>query len=349
MKIEKIFSQQYSAMELQYIKMTNRNGAQVVLCNVGAGIVSIEVPDRNGNLVDVALGYKNPADYFGDAPCMGKTPGRCANRIAYARFTLNEKEYHLDANINGIHHLHGGANGFANQLWETYIEEDSVSFQHISPDGAQGYPASIEAKVTYRWNEDNQLIIQFHAVSSDDTVVNLTNHVYFNLAGENSGSVLEHTLQLNASQWLPANNELIVTGEIADVAETPMDFRIAKPIGRDIYSDFDALKKGKGYDSCWVINGWSAGKLCPVAILSDEKTGITLEVFSTQPGVQIYTGNWLSGSPESKSGRSYNDYDGIAIECQAFPDSPNKPHFPSVVLRKNDCYEQTIIFQFQNS
>jgi len=298
-------------------------------------------------MVDVALGYRNPEDYFGDGPCMGKTPGRFANRIAYACFTLNGKEYHLDAN-KGIHHLHGGSNGFSNQLWDTIIEEDSVSFKYISPDGEQGYPASMEATVTYRWNDEDQLIIQFDAVSQDDTVVNLTNHAYFNLAGENSGTILEHTLQLNASQWLPANDDLIVTGEFADVANTPMDFRIAKPIGRDIHSDFDALKKGKGYDTCWVIDGWSAGKLSPIATLHSEVTGITLEVFSTQPGVQIYTGNWLAGSPESKSGRSYNDYDGVAIECQAFPDSPNKPHFPSVVLRKNAHYKQIIIFQFKN-
>jgi aldose 1-epimerase len=332
----------------QLFKLTNKNGATVVLCNIGAGIVSIEVPDANGKLTDVSLGYKNINDYFGDGPCMGKTPGRFANRIANARFSLNGREHKLAANVGGVHHLHGGANGFANKIWDERDDNGKVSFTLTSPDGDEGYPGTLTATVTYEWNDHNELIIHYSATSDADTVINLTNHAYFNLNGENSGSALEHTLKLFASRWLPASNELITTGELATVKGTPMDFTTAKPIGQDIKADFDALKFGKGYDSCWVIDDWQPGVLKKTAELRSPKSGIRLEALTTQPAMQIYTGNWLAGSPESKSGRSYNDYDGVAIECQAFPDAPNKPTFPSAVLRKGEEYKHTIVFRFSN-
>jgi aldose 1-epimerase len=344
--IEKTLAQPLPKGEGQVFTLTNSSGGAVSLCNIGAGIVSIVVSDRKGDPVDVALGYRRIEDYLGDGPCMGKTPGRVANRIANARFSLNGKEYRLNANVGGIHHLHGGANGFANRIWDARIENAKVIFTLVSDDGDQGYPGTLTTTVTYEWNERNELTIRYAAVSDADTVVNLTNHAYFNLAGENSGSVLEHTLRLYASRWLPASNELITTGEIASVKGTPMDFTTAKPLGQEINAAFDALKFGKGYDSSWVVDDWQAGVLKKIAELHSDVSGITLEVLTTQPALQIYTGNWLGGSPESKSGRSYNDYDGVAMECQNFPDAPNKPAFPSAVLRKGERYEQSIVFKF---
>lgn len=349
MATEQLLSQAHPCGALQLFKITNSRGAAVTLCNIGAGVVAIEVPDASGRPTDVVLGYKRIEDYFGDGPCMGKTPGRFANRIANARFTLNGVEYKLNANIGGVHHLHGGANGFANKRWEGRIADEKVVFTLVSPDGDEGYPGTLTATVAYAWNDRNELRVELSALADADTVINLTNHAYFNLNGENSGSVLEHTLRLFASHWLPASDELITTGEIAPVAGTPMDFTTAKPLGQDIRADFAALKNGKGYDSCWVSDNRQPGVLKSMAVLHSPRSGITLEVVSTQPAMQIYTGNWLSGSPESKSGRPYNDYDGVAIECQAYPDAPNKPAFPSPVLRKGRQYAHTILFRFSTN
>ncbi|MDR1680245.1 MAG: galactose mutarotase [Prevotellaceae bacterium] len=346
MEIVQILSQEHPLGELQLFKVTNRNGASVTLCNIGAGIVSIEVPDASGKLTDVVLGYKHIEDYFGDGPCMGKTPGRFANRIANARFTLNGTEYKLNANVGGVHHLHGGENGFANKLWTGRIANDEVVFTLVSPDGDQGYPGTLTATVSYRWKEMNELSIKLHAVSDADTIINLTNHAYFNLNGENSGSILDHILQLYATHWLPATEELITTGEITPVYGTAMDFTKPKRIGQDIFADLPQLKNGKGYDNCWVTDNAPIGQWKAIAVLHSPQSGITLQIGTSLKAMQVYTGNWLSGSPESKSGRSYNDYDGVAIECQSWPDAPNKPDFPLTVLRKGDSYEHLISYYF---
>ncbi|MDR2361638.1 MAG: galactose mutarotase [Prevotellaceae bacterium] len=346
MKIIQTLSQKHPSGELQLFKITNRSGANVTLCNIGAGVVSIEVPDISGKLTDVVLGYKHIEDYFGDGPCMGKTPGRFANRIGNARFTLNGVEYKLNANAGGVHHLHGGANGFANKCWQGRIDGDRVLFSLTSLDGDEGYPGTLTATVAYSWKENNELLIELAAESDADTIINLTNHTYFNLNGENSGSILDHILLLYATHWLPATEELITTGEIAPVNNTPMDFTEPKRIGQDINADFAPLKNGKGYDSCWITDSASIGRQTTIAVLHSPLSGITLEVGTTLKALQVYTGNWLSGSPESKSGRSYNDYDGVALECQQWPDAPNKPNFPSSVLFKGKRYEHSISFFF---
>ena len=201
--------------------------------------------------------------------------------------------------------------------------------------------------VKYTWNDACELRADFEAVCDADTIVNLTNHAYFNLAGENTGSVLDHKLWLAAANYVPTDDTLIPTGEVAVVAGTPMDFTQAKAIGRDIKTDFPALNYGKGYDNCWVVDDWKKGELKHVATLSEAKSGRVLEVFTTQPAAQVYTGNWLAGSPISKSGSSYNDYDGVAIECQGMPDAPNKPNFPCQQLRPGEEYKETIIFKFK--
>ncbi len=326
--------------------LTNSTGASVEVSNLGAGITSIVVPDKDGNMADVVLGYKNKEDYLSDGPCAGKTPGRFANRIANGFFKIGNKEYHLATN-NGPNALHGGPMGFANLLWNHEVKNDSIVFTLESKDGDEGYPGTLNTTVEYSWSEDNELMIKYNASTDAPTVVNLTNHAYFNLDGENSGSVLDHILQLNSTKYLPTDQTLVPTGVFDDVTGTPMDFIEPKKLSKDIQVEFAALKYGKGYDNCWVINDWIPGKEKIAAILYSQKSGRELTVITTQPAVQIYTGNWLKGSPISKSGNHYEDYDGVAIECQGMPDAPNKPQFPSQLLRPGEEYKQSIKFSFK--
>lgn len=342
---KKVWKRTPDGKEIFLYRITNASGAYVELSSIGAGIVSIVVPDRNGNMADVVIGYEDPMSYFGDGPCAGKCPGRYANRIAKGHFTLDGKEYSLPVN-NACNHLHGGPNGFQNQVWESRVEGESVEFMYFSEDGEAGYPGNLKVVAHYEWSDDNELALTFTGETDAPTVVNLTNHSYFNLDGEGSGTVLHHVLKLNASEYLPTDETLIPLGEPADVAGTPMDFVNAKELGRDIQADFPALKYGKGYDNCYVIDGAESGQLQTAAELYSPSSGRVLEVVTTQPGVQIYTGNWLNGCPVGKNGHIYHDYDAVAIECQHYPDSPNKQEYPSVVLRPNEVFEQAIIFAF---
>ena len=331
--------------EIYLYTLKNASGAYVQLGSVGAAIVSVVVPDKEGKLADVVIGYKDPLSYFADGPCSGKIPGRYANRIAKGKFTLDGVEYTLPVN-NGPNHLHGGPKGFQNQVWDSRIEGDAVEFMYYAEDGEAGYPGNLKVVAHYTWGEDNSLKLVLTAETDKPTVVNLTNHAYFNLDGESSGSVLQHRLELNASQWLPTDNNLIPLGAPEDVAGTPMDFVEAKPIGQDIQADFPALKYGKGYDNCYLIDGYMSGQLSEAAQLWAARSGRHLTVLTTQPAVQIYSGNWLKGSPVGKGGRSYEDYDAVAIECQHAPDSPNKTDYPSTVLRPGEVFEEAIIWAF---
>ncbi len=334
--------------DITLVTLTNAGGAKVVLSSLGAGIVAVEVPDREGTMADVVLGYADPADYYYDGPCAGKVPGRYANRIARGHFQLDGKDYHLAIN-NGPNALHGGPEGFQNQIWDVEILEDNrVKFTYHAADGEEGYPGNLTATATYSWSDANELHLELGAETDAPTVVNLTNHAYFNLAGHNSGSVLDHKLTLDAHLFLPTDETLIPVGDLVSVKNTPMDFTTEKTIGADIKAEFPALEYGKGYDNCWVIDGWNKGTNRRAARLEDPKSGRVLEVFTTQPGVQVYTGNWLDGSPKNKCGRPYNDYDGVAIECQGFPDAINKPQFPNVVLRPGQKFNETITFKFSN-
>lgn len=323
--------------------ITNSSGASVTLSNIGAAIVAINVPDRKGKLGDVVLGYGKAESYFGDGPCAGKCPGRYANRIAKGQFTLDGVQYQLPIN-NGPNHLHGGPAGFQNKVWESRKRKGGVEFKYISEDGEMGYPGKLVVVARYDWSEENELRLSFSARSDAATVVNLTNHVYFNL--NTRGNILRHRLRLNASEYLPTDETLIPLGESEQVAGTPMDFLNTKTIGRDIKKDFTALRYGKGYDACWLIDGYVPGQISEAAELSSEVSGRVLKVYTTQPGVQIYTGNWLEGCPKGKRGRVYHDYDAVAIECQHYPDSPNKPEYPPVVLRPGKVYHEAIIFAF---
>ena len=333
--------------EITVYRLVNAGGASVTLSSVGAGIVGIEVPDGEGRLADVALGYKNPADYFHDGPCAGKVPGRYANRIARGELTVDGKNYQLAIN-NGPNALHGGPEGFQNHIWDCeMVGSDTVVFSLFSPDGDEHYPGNLTARVAYTWSDECILKIELSATTDATTVVNLTNHAYFNLAGENAGSVLDHELQLKATRYLPTDDTLIPSGEMADVAGTPMDFTALKKLGQDIKADFPALNYGKGYDNCWVLDDEpTADGLRLAATLIDSGSRRKLDVLTDQPAVQVYTGNWLSGSPESKSGRSYNDYDGVAIECQGMPDAPHHDNFPSQLLTPDGEYRRVIFFAF---
>lgn len=331
--------------EVTLYTLENKQGAQVVLSSLGAAICRIDVPDRDGNMADVVLGYKNPADYIADGPCMGKVPGRFANRICRGKFTLDGKTYSLAIN-NGPNALHGGPEGFQNQIWESQEKDGGVLFTYKAKDGEEGYPGNMTVNAFYTWSDDDRLTLRLTAETDAKTIVNLTNHVYFNLNGENSGTVLDHRLKLNASRYLPTDETQIPTGELAPVAGTPMDFVEFKAIGADIRADFKPLKIGKGYDHCWVVDNYEKGKLREIAQLVSEKTGRRLTVETTQPGVQVYTGNWLAGCPESISGGAYNDYDGVALECQNFPDAPNHPEFPTAVLMPGEKFDETIVFSF---
>ena len=326
--------------------LTNENGMSVKVINIGAAIVSINVPDKNGDMKEVALGYKTPTDYFRDPAALGKSVGRYANRIAKGRFTLNDIEYKLAIN-NGPNHLHGGPTGFQTQIWEGRIESDFIVLSLLSEDGHEGFPGQLVTQVAFRLSENNELELVYLAQSDKDTIVNLTNHTYFNLNGEGSGDVFGHTLKLNADKFLPTDSTLIPTGEMVDVEGTPMDFREEKAIGKDIKADFEPLTFGKGYDHCWILNNSTTDKkLKEAAELYSSESGILLKVATTQPGVQVYTGNWLDGTGVSKQGKEHKDYEGVAIECQRFPDSPNKPNFPSPILKANTQYEEHIIFAF---
>ena len=325
--------------EIVTYRIVNSRGASVLLSSLGAGILEVNVPNKMGKLENVALGYAKPTDYFEDGPCMGKIPGRYANRIAAGKFSIDGKEYSLAVN-NGPNHLHGGPTGFQNRIWDSCIMPDGVRFTYVSADGEEGYPGELTVTAEYRWTDRNKLLLSLKATTTKDTVVNLTNHAYWNLRGADSGNALDHKLRINARKYLVTDENLTPTGELADVAGTPMDFRKLKAIGSRIRSNFPALVYGKGYDNCWVLDSEEA------VVLKEAVSGRKLTVRTDQPGVQVYTGNWLVGCPVNRSGLRYLDYDGIAIEAQGFPDAPNHPGFPSQLLKPGEEYSRFIEFAF---
>ncbi len=326
--------------------MRNAKGAQVQITNFGAAIVAIKVPDREGRMADVALGYKHPEGYFFDGAASGKSVGRVANRIAFGRMTIEGVEYAMEVN-NGPNHLHGGTKGFANLLWESRVETNRVVMSLVSEDGDQNYPGELTVEAIFDFDDENALEITYLAATDKTTVVNMTNHVYFNLAGEDSGSVLDHELRLNSSKILEMNERQIPTGKVLDVAGTPQDFRAFRAFRPGIEAEFNHIRDFRGYDHPFVIDGWQANILGEVGELREQTSGRCVKVLSSQPSVMIYTGNWLAGGcPETKSGRRYNGYDGVAIECQNYPDAINHPEFPSPILRPGEKYCQKIVFQF---
>ncbi len=325
--------------------LRNDRGAEVRISNFGATIVSATMPDREGRMADVVLGYARPESYFHDGPAAGKSVGRCANRIALGRMTIDGKAYQLEIN-NGQNHLHGGTKNFANRVWESRVETNRVVMTLLSEDGDQGYPGELTVEAVFDFDDDNALELTYRARTDRTTVVNLTNHVYFNLAGEASGDILDHELQLHSSQVPEMNEYQIPTGRMLDVEGTPQDFRTFRAFRPGIDAAFNRIRDFRGYDHPFAIDGWKPGILGEAGTLRDPKSGRTVTVLTSQPSVMIYTGNWLAGSPETKSGGRYEDHAGVAIECQNFPDAVNRPEFPSPLLHPGETYCQKIVFRF---
>jgi aldose 1-epimerase len=325
--------------------LTNAAGMEVRAMTYGAIIMSWKAPDRAGRLGDIVLGFDDPARYLkGDSPYFGAIVGRYGNRIAGARFTLDGKPYTLAAN-DGVNHLHGGTRGFDKVTWNGAIAKDnrgpSVAFTRTSPDGEEGYPGALTMRVTYTLTARNELIVDYQATTDKPTVLNLTQHSYFNLAGD--GDILGHELRLNADRYTPVDKTLIPTGELATVDGTPFDFRKPTPIGARIGSEHTQMQFGRGYDHNWVL-ARSGGGLSPAAELYDPKTGRTLQVSTTEPGLQFYSGNFLDGTLTGKGGQVYKHRSGLCLETQRFPDSPNKPNFPTTVLRPGETYRTQTVF-----
>ena len=327
--------------------MRNERGSEVQLCNVGASIVSVKFADRNGNIEDVALGYKDPMSYFGDGAASGKTVGRVAGRIARGYMVIDGEEYRLEVN-NGPNHLHGGAKGFANRYWEGRVETNRVVFSYVSEDMEQGYPGELVVETIYDFDDEDNLEITFVAKSDKNTVLNLTNHLYWNLHGEGSDkTILDHELRLNCSQVLEMDTVQIPTGKLLDVKGTALDFTSWRKFGDDIDAEFNNIHTYKGYDHCFAVDDWQKNILKEIGELRCEATGRKLTILSSQPGAVLYTGNWLAGGcPITKSGKRYQDYAGVAIECQGYSDAVNHPEFPSIELKAEELYCQKIVFKF---
>lgn len=328
--------------------LTNPAGVEIDVITWGAIVSRIVVPDRTGKKDDVALGFDNLAGYLGEHPYFGAIVGRYGNRIAKGRFTLNGKTYTLAVN-NGPNSLHGGLKGFDKQVWQARpfagADGQSLELTYVSKDGEEGYPGTLRAKVTYTLTPTNTLRIQYEATTDKDTVLNITNHSYFNLAGQAHGDILAHQMQLDADRFTPVDATLIPTGELKAVAGTPFDFRTPAAIGARIDAGDQQIKFGGGYDHNFVING-QAGTLRRAARVTEPSTGRVMEVFTTQPGVQFYTGNFLDGSVKGKGGRAYPRRSGFCLETQHFPDSPNQPAFPSTVLKAGDTFRSTTEYRF---
>lgn len=330
--------------------LTNSHGMVVKVSNHGATITAIEVPDRDGKLADVTLGYESAADYINAAekPYFGCVVGRYGNRIAEGKFTLDGAEYTLATN-NAPNHLHGGNVGFDKVAWEAepVTGANAVRLKYLSKDGEEGYPGNLQCEVTYTLTDDNEIVVDYSATTDKATPVNLTQHAYFNLKGEGDGTILDHELMLNANEFTPVDETLIPTGEFVAVEGTPFDFRSPKKIGRDIDEDHEQLKFGQGYDHNWVIERTKRdGELDLAATLYEPNSGRFLEVFTTEPGIQFYCGNFLQGNLSGKSGKAYVHRGGLCLETQHYPDSPNQPDFPSTILQPGDTYETKTVFKF---
>ena len=330
---------------IERFTLSNVHGLEVALIEYGATIMSIRAPDRSGRFEDIVLGFDRPDEYRGEHPYFGAVVGRYANRIAGGHFVLDGRTYELATN-DGPNHMHGGERGFDAFAWHPAVgQANSVTFSRVSPDGEEGYPGELRVAVAYTLTDDNDLIVRYGATTDRTTVLNLTQHTYFNLGGYASGDVLGHELTLDAGRFTPVDDTQIPTGAIVPVDETPFDFRSPVAIGARIGEPHPQLEKGKGYDHNWVLNG--AGDLSvPAARLLHPPSGRTLEVRTTEPGLQFYSGNLLDGSLRGKDGTPYQKHAGLCLETQHFPDSPNHPSFPSTVLRPGEEFRSTTVFRF---
>ncbi len=328
--------------------LKNDAGMVVKIIDYGAIVTELWAPDREGRMDDIVLGYDNLEDYIAVTPYFGAIVGRYGNRIAFGEFSIDGESYELATN-NDANHLHGGIVGFDKVVWksEAYANKDAagVKLRYLSKDGEEGYPGNLDVTVVYELTNDNELVVKYEATTDKPTVVNLTHHGYWNLRGAGNGSILDHELTLNAPFYTPVDSGLIPTGEIISVAGTPMDFTRPKPIGSRIDADFEQLAFGGGYDHNWVLDKTGGGRTF-AARLYDPGSGRQMEIFTEEPGIQFYSGNFLDGTIVGKQGATYHYRYGMCLETQHFPDSPNKGHFPTTRLNPGEVYKTTTVHKF---
>jgi len=349
MSIEKrSYGKTVDGSKVDIFTLSNSNNLAVEITNFGGTIVTLNIPDKNGKFDDVTLGYATLDGYFKKGTYFGALIGRHANRIENAIFELNGIEYQLAKN-DGKNHLHGGLRGFDKVVWQAEIiskyGQQSLQLTYRSVDGEDNYPGNLDVKVIYALTENNELIIEYSAQSDKDTVVNLTNHAYFNLKGHAAGDILKHELRINADKITLINDEGIPTGEISDVKNTPMDFTQLTPIGRNLLSNDEQITCGKGYDHNWILNVSGNGPE-KAAELYEPESGRFMEVFTTKPGIQFYSGNFLDGSDIGKGGAVYNKWSGLCLETQFFPNALKHKQFPSPILKAGDKYRHVTVYKF---
>lgn len=328
--------------EVSLYTFTNANDMEVTITNYGGIVTSIRTPDQDGNLDNVVLGFDSLEKYLEGTPYFGAIVGRYGNRIEGGTFTIDDTEYELATN-DGNHHLHGGEEGFDKKLWNAEVnsEEGSLTLTYLSEDGEEGYPGNLDVTVVYTLTNDNELKIEYEATTDQSTPVNLTNHSYFNLSGHPDSTILDHELMINADRYTPVNDELIPTGELAEVEGTPFDFTEPHEVGTRINEP-----EGNGYDHNYVLNRSENDSLIHAATLYHSDTGREMKVMTTEPGVQLYTGNFLDGSLQGPDGTPFVQHGALCLETQHFPNSPNEPDFPSTILEPGEKYQTTTIYQF---
>lgn len=336
-------------LPVERLTLTNSHGSQVALLTYGGAIAAIRVPDRSGELANVVLGFDRLDDYLEHSPYFGAITGRYANRIAGARFAIDGREFRLAAN-DGPNALHGGTVGLDKRVWRTApvhsADGPALMLRYLSPDGEEGYPGNLDLAVTYTLTDEDALRIDYRTTTDRPTHVNLTNHAYFNLAGACAGDVLGHELTLVANTFTPVDSTLIPTGVTADVAGTPFDFREPVAIGARIRTANEQLQRGRGYDHNFVLDRTDSGSIGLAARVREPRTGRVLEVHTTEPGIQFYSGNFLDATLVGTGGRAYRQSDGFCLETQHFPDSPNQPSFPSTLLQPGTTLSSTTVYRF---
>lgn len=344
---KKNFGKTKNNLDVDIFTLRNTTGMKVQITTYGAAVVSIIIPDKNGNFDDVVLGYDNITAYEKGTKYFGASIGRCANRIEYGKFKIQNKEYSLAQN-NGNNHLHGGIKGFDKVVWNPKILDNKnniLQLSYFSKDGEESYPGNLNVSVTYTLSEDSSLKIEYKAMSDKDTIVNLTNHSYFNLSGHGSGSILSHKLMINSDEFTANDEYSIPTGEIIAVTGTPMDFKSLNLIGNEIDADYEQILFGSGYDHNWMLK--SNGNINELAAkLVDEKTGRVMEVYTTKPAIQFYSANFLDGSDIGKCGIPYEKRSGLCLETQYVPNAINNNNFASPLLKSNEEYNYTTIYKF---
>lgn len=323
--------------------VTNKNGMSLSAIDYGANLVSLMVPDKNGNIDDIVLGYDDVAGYEKNGCFFGAMIGRHGNRIGQARFTLNGKEYQLEEN-DGVNNLHSGSNGYHKLMFEASATEDSVTFSRISPHMEQGFPGELHVSVTYTLTDDNEWKLTYRAKSDQDTLCNMTNHSYFNLKGHDGGPVTDHAVWIKANGFTETSDDLIPNGNITEVAGTPLDFREKKLLGRDIDADYKPLKQGGGYDHNFVLDK-EDGVFAKVAEISEESSGRTMEVYTDLPGMQMYSGNFVKNE-HGKNGVVYTERTGVCFETQFFPNSINIPGFKPCILKAGEDFQSVTVYKF---